>query len=99
MKAIWTTQDGMHIDIEDMSDAHIVNTIDMLRRNADSNYESILLDAYCAAEAFHGEIAQDCAFAAINELEDADPDDVLEQDDCYKALCKEAKKRGIYHEM
>lgn len=32
-RGIWTTKDGRHIAVSDMTDEHIVNTLNMLKRN------------------------------------------------------------------
>lgn len=49
---IWTTRDGERIRICDMTDTHLVNTINMLVRGAPGRYAHALNQAQCFATVF-----------------------------------------------
>ena len=62
----WTQKDGKKIRICDMSDQHLGNTIEMLRRYAEAQHRNMLMGSYAAEAFFTGELAQ---FAIEDRIE------------------------------
>jgi hypothetical protein len=81
----WKTNDGRVIPIEDMTDSHLLNTEQFLRRKFGQ-----LQDA-CPPD-FSGEMAQLSADFEWNALQDADVEDVFP---VYADICAEIKKRSL----
>jgi hypothetical protein len=84
----WTTQSGEQIRIKDMDNNHLLNTIAMLERNAQSILESEL--AACASIGFQGEMAQ---MDQEHFLSYASADDYLPE--IYDDLFEEAVRRNL----
>lgn len=70
----WKTKDGRIIDIKDMTDSHLKNTISMLRRNGFITNNDFL-DMLGFAFSLNGEMAQD---AAESEIANAKISTILE---------------------
>ena len=51
MSDAWTTRDGRNVNVSDMTDSHLINTIRMLRKNAPSLAYRLLrdMDRYAAS--------------------------------------------------
>ena len=58
---LWTMRDGTKIRICDMSNLHLQNTMKMLERIAEINYQDELATAYVFAGQCRGEMASYCA--------------------------------------
>lgn len=87
--ACWTTRDGRKIPIGDMTDAHLLNAIRMVRRTFDRE----MLAACAIAGKFDPEgMAADCIDREIQVMEDAGPRAVCRE---YDALADEAGRRGL----
>lgn len=61
-RSIWTTADGRKLKPEEMSDDHLQNTINYLKRNLPELKAQIAINLY-AFPCFQGEMAQFCAEA------------------------------------
>lgn len=93
---IWKKKDDDLVPVRNMSDGHLVNTLRLLKRAAQSRHE-YLQKLYLNAPPLLGEMAQD-AF-------DREFDDLLEKDwkefydeDALDVLLSEAHKRGLQWE-
>ena len=91
---IWTTKEGRNIKIRDMSDQHLINTINMLRRFAKHVESEALSAAYSLEATLTGEMALDAIDSEIRRLEN-DEIDPGELNPKYNYLVKEATKRNI----
>lgn len=92
----WTTRDGFDILISDMTDSHIINSIDMLRRVAQKHKEIMILDAYAIMPSFGGEMAQLQIERDLEHLQALPLDVWLAKNENYLSLYAEAVRRGIF---
>lgn len=79
-RGIWTTKDGRDIPIEEMTDAHLLNTIRFVRRRAK---EGIWVVKWWDVETGDSDVDYESGKRALRRMK-------------YKALKAEAKRRGIY---
>ena len=83
-KVIWTTQTGETLDIKDMTDSHLLNTIQFLKRRIDDFWS-------VGYPCFQGELAQECAEKEYEQAEEL----MGEMYDMRNAMKKEARRRGL----
>ena len=83
---LWTTRDGSKIRICDMSDNHLLNTINMLRRS----HRELLNSAYSREASLTGEMAQMMIESEIGMLESEESDHPL-----FESLIGDAVRRGL----
>lgn len=92
---MWTTKAGEEVDIRDMTDSHISNTIAMLERSAplrlaraQASYDFIAPPT--------AEMASYCFEREYNSIMFADPIDFLIASvPAFRSLVKEADRRGL----
>jgi hypothetical protein len=94
-KKVWKTREGKEIEIKNMTDSHLMNTIKFLRRNANANMAKEIASAYSAASLMQGEMAIDAIERDIRIMEETSPDEYLQEFPIYNALIKEAEKRNL----
>ena len=88
----WVTKDGKVIPIHEMSDSHLVNTINFLnKKHTDYANMALLSGPPC----FQGEMAQWAAEQEWLSIADSGPEDLFPQ---YENLIKEADKRGLNYD-
>ena len=81
----WTTKDGTVINIKDMTDSHLLNTIKMIERKAQRGFNILICSGYFDDDGFEtGETAFLEEKEALNYFKE------------YKDLCKEIKRRKRY---
>jgi len=83
MKKIWTTKDGGDVEITNMEDSHLINTIKLLERNAENGVEVVFSLGW--GEKDYPEFDSDVLYGKH----------YLDTVDSYKYLKQEAKKRGL----
>ena len=83
MKKVWTTKDGTNIEIKDMEDSHLVNTIRLLKRNAKNGVEVVYSVGW--GEKDYPEFDSIVLYGKH----------YLDTVDSYKDLKQEAKRRGL----
>lgn len=90
----WKKKDGSVMEITAMTDSHLTNSINMLRRNAqtllDAEMEFIL-----SGPMPRGDHAQDAVDGCLRELSDMTPEQFLDEHDAYTALMREARIRDL----
>ena len=92
----WRTRDGREILIAEMGDAHLVNTIKLLRRRADAFRMAGAVQMWAYAEDAPDGAAAAAEMGAEHLLEWADDDEVVaEFVPSFPVLLKEAERRGI----
>lgn len=95
LMAKWTTRDGQTLDIRDMADSHLINTIRYLRRNAEALRELTSIAAADFAATTRGEMAEYYAWQAADELLECSDQDYLDSREDYREMLDEAKWRGL----
>jgi hypothetical protein len=96
-KTIWVTKDGTKIRVRAMTDSHLLNTVAMLRRNAEAMMlrEVMSMGAYAADR--DGTIAADVVGDACAELGDMEHDEYLEGTvPAFAAMLNEIERRGLH---
>lgn len=95
-KTHWVTKAGDCVDITEMGDGHLINTICMLRRQglkAKAVASAQLVRGY---DTINGEAAQDALAMEIQYLEEQSMETFLgEKVPCYGPMLKEAAKRNL----
>jgi len=86
LKTIWTTRNGMKINIKDMSMRHLQNTIRMIERICKAEYLNEL--EACSSYEPRGDMASYYAEQAISEIS---PEDFIPQ--IYYNMKKELERR------
>lgn len=95
-KTTWVTKDGERIPVREMSDSHLVNTIQYLRRNAQIQLmeSTLAIGQYLSDDPPDG--AWLAATAAEHDLNGMDADEfALEAYPTFAAMLKEAEQRGL----
>lgn len=94
-KGVWITRDGTEIKIVHMGDKHLINTIRMLDRKAETAVPGIILQAYLGLSAVRGEMAQ---YALEDEISDIEQNGIATGVvfPVYDDLVEEAIRRGIH---
>lgn len=93
----WTTKNGRVLKIRDMTDEHLLNTINYLRRRAPHAKAAQVLMLMHAAVQHHGEGAADAIDRELDGAMEMHSEDALaEAVPAYAALCEEAEERGLY---
>lgn len=90
-RKLWTTRDGTKVRIKDMTNSHLVNTINLLRRVANKEASTLTFPM------FSGEEAQRCAENDYDMIME-DPT-VLLLDTLYEDLVEEAFRRKLEKEL
>lgn len=90
---IWTCKDGTKIQIKDMGNVHLINTILMLERVAGVRHAAIIYQGYLAMGSMGGEMATMCIEQDILQMEDEGPD-LYELCPMYGPMVDELNTRG-----
>lgn len=90
----WTTKSGEVLDIKDMTDSHLCNAINFIKRNIENYRDNMLYSACMASSQCQGDMACDCANNAINRAENMSDNDILEETG-YFELIKEKERRKL----
>lgn len=91
---VWTTAIGEKIRICDMSDTHLLNTIQFLERQAEVNHTAALNSAYAMECGLQGEMALYVIGMEIRHLEEEGVDP-YEQFPILHNLEAEKERRGL----
>ncbi len=92
----WRTKDGRKILIKEMEDAHLINTVRLLKRTAPAALDQTICRAWSFYMTLGGEMAQDAMEDEINVLEQMHPEDFLERDyPQWLPLIEELERRGL----
>lgn len=90
----WKTQAGVVMDIHDMDDQHLANSIKMLERNAQGYKQRALAEGYATWSILQGEQAQWDIESDIDQLEEMPALEVLaELIPAYKNMKRELRRR------
>lgn len=92
---MWTMKDGSRIAIKDMSDSHLWNAIQLLRRKAPGMAMMASLQADSAASMMGGEMAQFCLEQEAANLADMEDTEFLYYHTAYPQLVREAARRKL----
>ena len=92
----WKTKEGKIMNIKDMDNSHLLNSIAYLKRRVPRYYGSLVATAIHMGEHTSGDMACDIADRAIEDVASIDENDIL-KDWGYFGLLKEAKKRNLIH--
>lgn len=90
----WKTKDGDVLNIKEMSDNHLINTIKFIKRNTD-NYVEKMQTFYLTCTEPNGQMAQDCFDREFEEVMDLDSEELLENNSAYKTMLKELNRRNL----
>ncbi len=90
---LWMTQNKELIPVKDMSDGHLLNTLRLLRRVANSHLDN-QIKMYLNAPPLLGEMAQDAFDREFDELTEKDWK-ALYNEEALDVLLSEAHKRGL----
>ena len=84
MKKIWETKDGNEIEIKDMSNSHLLNTIALLKRKANEGAEIVVCCGYSGDDDY---------ITGVTEW--VEGQEYLETIPAYPWLIEEANKRKL----
>lgn len=87
----WETRDGRIIYPRDFGNSHLLNTIKFMEKQA-MEYRQRNLECF---PSFNGEMAQLCAEREYYALQDSSPKELCMKQPIYRALCREAVRRGF----
>jgi hypothetical protein len=94
--SLWTTREGRKVRLCDMGDQHLLNTIAMLRRQAERVLWDRLKKGWRFAATLRGDMAIDCAERELERIEEMDAEELLyEETPIYERLLLEAERRNI----
>lgn len=98
-KTIWITKTGARVKIREMSDQHLANTINFLRRNAHAAQFAAIDSGYACLCSLNGEMAQYYCEQDINRIESMSTEDFLEESiEQWPYLLAEAERRQKLYE-
>lgn len=89
----WVMKDGTKVRIEDMSNTHIINSINLMERKAREMYSEVEHSMWSVYGSLQGEMAIDSMENEINSLDKGGWENILPS--VYYDLCKELERRGV----
>jgi len=90
----WKQKDKSIINIKDMDDNHLNNTIKMMQRWGQKMLDEEILAAYSCLSSFNGEAAIDTCESEICKLEQMNGDNIMRYESPqYRNMIKEQNKR------
>lgn len=93
---VWTTKEGQHIPISQMTDRHLKNTIRMLKRTASARRENAIAILSAGTMQVSGDMALEALESELNMAESMDDEEFLEWSvPQYDELLKESERRGL----
>lgn len=92
----WKTKDSILILIADMSDKHLVNSINMLKRTVHGMHEVDKMSALDCLSYHGGEMAEIAISQQVDEMWDMTDEEYLERNEKYQELTTEAERRGLW---
>lgn len=98
MTTHWKTKAGQIIAIKDMTDLHLTNTINMLRRKMNAKVRKELDkwdSAYSAAASLSGDMASYYADQQLDEMWTLVQSPPSQDEVSHEALVEEANRRGL----
>lgn len=97
-QATWKTKDGRHLRPDQMGNAHLINTVRMLKKRAETARQEVIHDAYSAMGCMQGEAAIDSIESHITGLERVSADEIAaEQYPVFIPMLEEIEKRSLSH--
>jgi hypothetical protein len=88
----WKTQTGKIMDIRDMDDNHLLNSIAYVRRRVDIYRDGMLYQACMAEGCLQGEMAQDSMAREQNRYMSASNQEILTEMGYYKLLAEKRRR-------
>ena len=91
---LWTTKNGKKIRICDMTNGHLINSINFIEKLANVITQKGIVAGYSMLSILQGECAIDDVSRELNYLEEygIDPEDI---NPLYENLCNEAIRRDL----
>lgn len=90
----WKTANGEKLEIKNMTDNHLLNTIKFIARNTE-NYINNTKNFYLNCSEPNGEMARDCFDTEFYSVMEMDLEDLLDENKHYQRMLKEVKKRKL----
>jgi len=91
----WKQKDGTKIRICDMSDLHLINTIDLLHRYAKAYKDCRLKSLHELELMFHSELALEDIENEIEFILDTEDKEYIPADGMYETLVLELERRDL----
>lgn len=67
---MWKTKDGREVAFKDMTDQHVINTLEYFRRASANVYPKAISNSWSFGMMLTGEMAQECFEQEITEMEE-----------------------------
>jgi hypothetical protein len=88
----WKTKNGEILDVKDMTDSHLLNAINYIKRTNYSYRTGMAFEAEMAAGTMMGEMAQDSLEGIANSYYNATDQEILKERGYYKLLAEKRKR-------
>lgn len=95
-EGFWKTRSGHLVKITKMSDEHLINAINMLKRTAPGMHKLDIETAWDGLVCTHGEMAEMAIEYEIDRLENESDEEYIEGNEKYQELTAEAERRGLW---
>lgn len=98
-KGLWKMRNGELIKIAEMSDEHLVSSINMMKRSAHGMHEADIESALDCLSYHGGEMAEMAIEHQVDQMYNESDEEYLEHNENYQELTEEADRRGLWQCM